>query len=29
MQDNQIGQNFMGLAQADIARPPNLINTKK
>jgi hypothetical protein len=29
MQDKQIGQKFMVLAQADMARIPNLINTKK
>jgi hypothetical protein len=29
MQDNQIGQTFMGLAPADMAGLPNLINMYK
>jgi hypothetical protein len=29
MQDDQIGQNFMGLATADMDRLPHLIKTKK
>jgi hypothetical protein len=28
MQDDQIGQKFMGLDPADMARLPHLINTK-
>jgi hypothetical protein len=29
MQDDQIGRKFIGLATADMARLPHLINTKK
>jgi hypothetical protein len=29
MRDNQIGQKFTGLAPADMARLPHLINSKK
>jgi hypothetical protein len=29
MQDDQIGQKFIGLAPAEMARLPHLINTKK
>jgi hypothetical protein len=29
MQDDKIGRKFTGLAPADMAKLPNLINTKK